>query len=137
MIGTVSIQTPPVPVTRQGGHDTEHDEVTTMKLTFTNYIDAEPTTVSERLDAAVSAGLDAAAARVATRRRDTVTTSTGGRLRIESGLDPLAGTDLTIGGSDRLTEVRVEVPWSPSDSGTTKLWAANRFAGVLTERLAA
>lgn len=108
-----------------------------MKLTFTQYIDADPATVVARLDLAVSAGLDAAADRSAAPRRDTITTATSDGLRIEGGLETLAGTDLTVAGSDRLTELRVEVPWSQGDTGTTKLWAANRFAGVLAEQLAA
>ena len=108
-----------------------------MQLTFTQYIDAQRSTVSERLEAAVSAGLDAAANRSDAPRRDTVTESIRDGLRIQRGLDSLDGTDLTIDGSDLLTELRVTVPWSPSDSGTTKLWAANRFAGVLAEQLAA
>lgn len=107
-----------------------------MKLILTHYIDASPATVTARLDAAVTAGLDAAASRSATERSHTITTTFEHGIHIDGGLDVLAGTDCTFTGSDQLTELRVEVPWSPSDSGTTKLWAANRFAGVLAERLA-
>jgi hypothetical protein len=108
-----------------------------MKLILTHYIDAAPETVMARLGAAVSAGLDAAASRAAMHRSDTVTTTLDDGIRIDGGLDALTGTDCTFTGSDNLTELRVEVPWSPSDSGTTKLWAANRFAGVLAEQLTA
>jgi hypothetical protein len=108
-----------------------------MKLILTHYIDASPATVTARLGAAVSAGLDAAASRSATRRSDTVTTTLDDGIHIDGGLDELTGTDCTFTGTDHLTELRVEVPWSPSDSGTTKLWAANRFAGVVAERLTA
>lgn len=106
-----------------------------MKLILTHYVDASPATVTARLDAAVSAGLDAAATRSAAHRSTTVTTTFDDGIHIDAGLDALAGTDCTFTGSDELTEVRIEVPWSPSDSGTTKLWAANRFAGVLAEQL--
>ena len=108
-----------------------------MKLILTHYIDVEPSTVTARLDAAVAAGLDAAADRSAATRSTTVTSTLDHGIHIDSGLDALAGTDCTFVGSDRLTEIRVEVPWSPTDSGTVKLWAANRFAGVLAEQLAA
>lgn len=108
-----------------------------MKLTLTHYVDIEPSSVTGRLDAAVAAGLDAAARRAASPRTTTVTTTLDDGIHIDGGLDALAGTDCTFSGADRLTEIRVEVPWSPSDSGTTKLWAANRFAGVLVEQLAA
>lgn len=106
-----------------------------MKLILTHYIDASPATVTARLGAAVSAGLDAAAARSAERRSATRTTPLGDGIRIDGGLDTLTGTDCTFTGSDQLTELRIEVPWSPDDSGTTKLWAANRFAGVLADQL--
>ncbi len=108
-----------------------------MKLTFTHYIDRDPEAVVARLDRAVAAGLDAAAARTAAPRHDAFTTPTGDGLHIDGGLDTLTGTDLRIGGAHRLTELRVEVPWSQRDAGTSKLWAANRFAGVLADQLAA
>ena len=108
-----------------------------MKLILTHFIDAGTDTAVLRLPAAIAAGLDAAALRSATPRTDTVTTTLHDGIHIDGGLDALAGTDCTLTGSDRLTEVRVEVPWAPGDSGTTKLWAANRFAGVLAEQLTA
>jgi len=107
-----------------------------MKLILTHYIDIEPATVTSRLDAAVAAGLDAAADRSAAARGATITSTLDHGIHIDSGLDALAGTECTFNGSDQLTEIRVEVPWSPTDSGTVKLWAANRFAGVLAEQLA-
>ncbi len=108
-----------------------------MKLVLTHYIDASPATVTARLGAAVSAGLDAAASRSASPRSTTITTTLDDGIRIDGGLDTLAGTDCTFTGTDQLTEMRVEVPWSQRDSGTTKLWAANRFASVLAEELTA
>lgn len=107
-----------------------------MKLILTHYIDAEPSTITGRLGAAVTAGLDAAADRAAAPRSTTVTTTLDDGIQIDGGLDALAGTECTLSGADHLTELRIEVPWSPDDSGTTKLWAANRFAGVLAEQLA-
>lgn len=111
--------------------------MTTTKLTFTQYIDRDPDTVVARLGGAVAAGLDAAAERTSSPRHDTLTTATADGLQIDAGVDALAGTELTVAGSDRLTELRVEVPWAQLDVGTDKLWAANRFAGVLADRLAA
>lgn len=108
-----------------------------MKLVLTHYIAASPSTVTARLGAAVAAGLDAAASRSAGQRSATVTTPLDDGVRIDGGPDTINGTDCTITGTDQLTELRVEVPWSPSDSGTTKLWAASLFAGVLAEHLAA
>jgi hypothetical protein len=108
-----------------------------MKLILTHYIDVEPEAVTARLDAAVAAGLDAAAMRSDADRSDTVTTPVEHGVHIDGGLDALNGTECTFTGTAHLTEVRVEVPWSASDSGTTKLWAANRFAGVLAQHLAA
>ncbi len=108
-----------------------------MKLILTHYIDAEPSSITGRLGAAVAAGLDAAADRAAAPRGTTVTTTLHDGIHIEAGLDALTGTECTFTGADHLTELRIEVPWSPDDSGTTKLWAANRFAGVLAEQLAA
>lgn len=107
-----------------------------MKLILTHYIDAEPSTITRRLGAAVAAGLDAAADRAAAHRSTTVTTTVDDGIHIDGGLDALAGTECTFTGADHLTELRIEVPWSPTDSGTTKLWAANRFAGVVAEQLA-
>ena len=108
-----------------------------MRLTFTHYIADDPSSVTDRLDDAVVAGLDAAADRTQAPRRATVTTHTDDGLHVDDGLDTLAGTHLTVLGDDRFTEVRVEIPWSQFDAGTTKLWAANRFAGVVADRLAA
>ena len=106
-----------------------------MQLVLTHYIEASPATVTARLGAAVSAGLDAAAERSGELRTATVTTSRDDGIHIDGGLDTLTGTDCTFTGSDHLTELRIHVPWSPHDSGTTKLWAANRFAGVLADQL--
>jgi hypothetical protein len=108
-----------------------------MKLTFTHYIDSDPETVVSRLNGAVAAGLDAAAQRAAAPRRDTRITPTDDGLHIDGGVDALAGTDLTVTGARRLTELRIEVPWEQVDAGTNKIWTANRFAGVLADRLAA
>ena len=108
-----------------------------MKLVLTHYIAASPSTVTARLSAAVAAGLDAAASRSAGQRSATVATPLVDGVRIDGGPDTITGTDCTITGTDQLTELRVEVPWSLSDRGTTKLWAASIFAGVLAEHLAA
>lgn len=108
-----------------------------MKLTMTHYIDADTATVAPRLRAAAAAGLDAAAERTAAQRTSTMTTMFEDGIHIDGGLDALTGTDCTITGSGHLVEVRVEVPWSHRDSGTSKLWAANRFTGVLVEQLSA
>lgn len=108
-----------------------------MKLTLTHYIDTDKSQATRRLDAALARALDSATLRVAGRRDDTVTTSLDDGVRILRGLDVLEGSELHLDGVEHLTEIRIEVPWAPSDSGTTKLWAANRFAGVVADELSA
>lgn len=106
-----------------------------MHLVLTHYIDTDAATVVDRLRAAVTAGLDAAAARMATRRDDVVTEATGDGLRIRHGVTALDGAELHVSGDHQLTELRITVPWQATDSGTPKLWGANRFAGVVAEQL--
>lgn len=105
-----------------------------MRLVLTHYVPGAPS--SDRLHLAIAAALDSAAERIATTRDETVTESIADGVRIMRGVAALDGSELHLSGSDHLTEVRVEVPWSAADAGTSKLWAANRFAGVLADELA-
>jgi hypothetical protein len=108
-----------------------------MKLILTHYIDRDPASTGDRLAAAISRALDSATERVAGRRDETVTEAIVDGVRVRHGLGMLEGVELLVAGSADLTELRVEVPWADTDSGTSKLWAANRFAGVLADELAA
>lgn len=106
-----------------------------MHLVLTHYIDTDATTAAERLASAVDAGLDAAAARMTTHRDHAETEALDGGLRVCRGLSALDGAELRVSGDSRLTELTITVPWQATDSGTPKLWGANRFAGVVADRL--
>lgn len=107
-----------------------------MKLILTHYIDRDPASTAHRLADAISRALDAAAERVCSHRDETVTEHLADGVLVRHGLGMLEGSELHVQGSEHLTELRIEVPWSQADSGTSKLWAANRFAGVLADELA-
>lgn len=106
-----------------------------MQLVLTHYVDVDLTTVAGQLEDAISHGLDAAALRIAAHRDDTVTTIVDRGIRVDRGLDALNGSELRLSGNDQLTELTIAVPWSQTDSGTSKLWAANRFAGTVAGSL--
>ena len=106
-----------------------------MKLTFTHYVDSLPTDVEARLDRAVSTGLDAATELVVEGRGETQTASIGGDVRVTHGLTALDGAEVRVGGTDELTTLQVVVPWSAVDAGTSKLWAASRFAAVVADEV--
>jgi hypothetical protein len=107
-----------------------------VKLILTHYIATDPAAATNRLPNAIARALDSAAERVAAERVDTVTTALDDGIRVQYGLAALEGSDLHLRGIEHLTELRIEVPWIPTDSGTSKLWAANRFAGVVADELA-
>lgn len=106
-----------------------------MNLVLTHYIDIDMTTVAGQLEHAIGLGLDAAAERIAALREDTVTTVVDRGVRVDRGVDALNGSELRLSGDGQLTELTVAVPWHSTDSGTTKLWAANRFAGTVAGSL--
>lgn len=105
-----------------------------MNFLLTYYVDSDPVTVESDLTQAVSLGLDSAAELVDDRRDETQTETIRHGIRIHSGLNALNGSEIHVSGSDRLTKLEVVVPWSDNDTGTAKLWAATRFAGVVTDQ---
>jgi hypothetical protein len=106
-----------------------------VKLILTHYIATDPAVATTRLPSAVSRALDSAAERVAANRDDTMTATLVDGISVQHGLGALDGTELHLCGIEHLTELRIEVPWVRTDSGTSKLWAANRFAGVVADEL--
>jgi hypothetical protein len=106
-----------------------------MRFLLTYYVDADPSTVEGELAQAVSRGLDSAAELVGDARNETQTETIEGGIRVNGGLDALNGSEIRVSGTDRLTTVQVAVPWSDSDIGSPKLWAAARFAGVVTDEV--
>lgn len=106
-----------------------------MRLTFTLHIDRAPSEVTDQLERAVSTGLDAAADRLHVRRDDTRTERTGTGLRVLRGVPALDGSEIHVSGTDRLTTLHIAVPWSDADAGSSKLWAANRFAAVVVDEV--
>ncbi len=98
-----------------------------MELTLTRYVDATPGSVADQLDHAVTAALSTMAADT------THTEATPAGLRIVDGPSALDGSEVRVGGTDRLTSVQVAVPWSDSDGD--KLRLANRLAGEIVGAL--
>ncbi len=102
-----------------------------MRLTFTHYVDASPTTVEDGLDQAVSAALDAAVEVSSDPRSADQTERIENGVRVNGGLPVLNGSEIRVSGTPGLTTIKVAVPWSEDDKGGPKLWAANRFATVV------
>lgn len=106
-----------------------------MRFLLTYYVDANPSTVEGDLAQAVSLALDSAAELVGGARDETQTETIDGGIRVNGGLDALNGSEIRVSGTDRLTTLQVAVPWSDNDIGSPKLWAATRFAGVVTDEV--
>lgn len=106
-----------------------------MNLTFTLHLDQAPSAVARRLNQAVCTGLDAAAERLQTERTDTHTERSGNVVRITGGVPALDGSEVRVSGTDRLTVLEIAVPWRSEDAGSSKLWAANRFASVVADQV--
>ena len=106
-----------------------------MMLTFTHYVDTAPQAIERGLGSAISTGLDAASGLVVDARNETATAAIDGGLRVSGGLDALTGTEIRVSGSDTLSTVQVSVPWSQPDEGSSKLWAAVRFASVVADEV--
>ena len=106
-----------------------------MRFLLTYYVDSDPNTVEGELVHAVSKGLDSAAELVRDVRDETQTEAIEQGIRINNGLSALNGSEIHVSGTDRLTKLRIAVPWSDNDAGTQKLWAATRFSGVVTDEV--
>ena len=110
-----------------------------MKLFFTHFVDSLPADIEANLARAVATGLDAATELVADGRNETHTSAIDSGLRVTQGLTALDGAEVRVSGTDRFSTLEISVPWSKPDTGTSKLWAATRFASVVADevRLAA
>ena len=108
-----------------------------MKLVLTHYVDSAPGTVDRNLSHHIAAALDDAATRVGGERVDTRTEAIESGLRVTAGFDVLDGSEIRVSGTDRLTTVEIAVPWSGTDAQSHKLWAANRFASSMADRVLA
>lgn len=106
-----------------------------MKLLFTHYLDSLPADIEANLGRAVSTGLDAATELVVDGRNETQTATIDRGLRVTQGLAPLDGAEVRIGNTNGLSSLEVSVPWSEPDTGTSKLWAATRFASVVADEV--
>jgi hypothetical protein len=106
-----------------------------MKLLFTHYLDSLPADIEANLDRAVSTGLDAATELVGDGRNETQTAAIDRGLRVTQGLATLDGAEIRIGGTNELSTLEITVPWSEPDTGTSKLWAATRFASVVADEV--
>lgn len=106
-----------------------------MKLIFTHYVDSIPADVEASLDRAIATGLDAATELVADGRDTTQTAVIDRGLRVTGGLTALDGAEIRVSGTDLLSTLEISVPWSEPDAGTTKLWAATRFASVVADEV--
>ncbi len=105
-----------------------------MKLILTQYVDTEPEAAADKLQQAVVEGLSAAANRIAADRDDVVIEQLPDGLCVHGGLEVLDGSELRLGGVDRLTTLEIVVPWMAADHNGAKLLAANAFAhAVATE----
>lgn len=107
-----------------------------MLLTFTHHIANDVDAARARLTDAIGTALESAAARLDVTADAAAIVSIDDGVRLEGGLPALTGSELHMTDFEGLTEVRVEIPWSVADNGTSKLWAAVRFAGVLADELA-
>ena len=106
-----------------------------MKLLFTHYLDSLPADIEANLGRAVSTGLDAATELVVDGRNETRTATIDRGLRVTQGLAPLDGAEVRIGDTNGLPSLEISVPWSEPDTGTSKLWAATRFASIVADEV--
>lgn len=102
-----------------------------MRLTLTQYIDAAPEAVSRHLRDAVDRGVADAANRLSLVRDEVVVDQSDDALRLSSGLDLLAGSEVRISGEPSLTTVEIAVPWTSDDRDGARFRAANIFAHSL------
>jgi hypothetical protein len=100
-----------------------------MVLTLTRYFDAEVVDIAGILEGTLNGGLDAAASRIGEARSELVTEGIDGGLRVNSGLNVLDGSELHVSGINRLTALKITVPWEHTDN--SKALAANAFAEAI------
>jgi len=110
-------------------------ESPTMKLLFTHFVESLPADIKENLYQAVATGLDAATELVADARNETHTSVIESGLRVTQGLSALDGAEVRVSGTDQFSTLEISVPWSEPDAGTSKLWAAARFAAVVADEV--
>ena len=90
-----------------------------MKLVLTYYVEASPESVTRRIQSAVLDPLRAEA--------------TDDGVRVTGGVDGLDGSEIHVEGDQRLTTVRIEVPWPDATRTVSTLRAASRFASTITD----
>ncbi len=106
-----------------------------MRLILTRYLNTTPNVVAEKLDRAVSAGLDVASDRIAGDRGETRTEEISQGLRVSKGLTSLDGSEVRVHEDGPLTTLEVAVPWTEADTGSPKLWAAVRFTEMIVDEV--
>ena len=104
-----------------------------MVLTLTQYFDAEPVDVTNKLKTAVALGLDAAAERIGATRSDLVTEGITDGVRLNGGLKVLDGSELHVSGESRLTTLKITIPWENTDN--SKALAASAFAHAIANEV--
>lgn len=104
-----------------------------MVLTLTQYFDADPVEVANKLHDALGHGLDAAAERIGATRGDLVTEGIVDGVRLNGGLNILDGSELHVSGESRLTTLKITVPWEQTDN--SKALAASAFAHAIANEV--
>jgi hypothetical protein len=104
-----------------------------MVLTLTQYFDAEPVDVTNKLQSALALGLDAAAERIGATRSDLVTEGITDGVRVNAGLNILDGSEVHVSGESRLTTVKITIPWENTDN--SKALAASAFAHAIANEV--
>ncbi|MCP3935757.1 MAG: hypothetical protein GY708_10335 [Actinomycetia bacterium] len=104
-----------------------------MKLVLTHYVDSTPENVENGLDSAIVHGLDTAEEFATEQRGETIIETTATGRRVHQGLADLNGSEVRVSSLHQLTRLEITVPWSDSDAGTPKLWAASRFASSVAD----
>lgn len=109
-----------------------------MNLILTSYVATHPDEVDARIVSGVETALDAAGERIGTDEPKVSTDHVTAGVQVRTNVVPLDGSTVEWSGDDRLTEIRVVIPWR--NHGETRercTLAAGRFASVLTDQLAA
>lgn len=104
-----------------------------MVLTLTQYFDAEPGHVANKLHSALNRGLDAAADRIGATRSDLLTEGITDGVRLNGGLNILDGSEIHVSGEYRLTTLQITVPWEHTNE--SKALAASAFAHAIANEV--